>query len=281
MNGSKIDGEWRSGTTCINVQTHRYETADDRLHRPSRPTLVCLANPGPSSRYLVGTKPSDRRFSMGDLLYLPPGQSLWGWGHGHTQTIITCSFSNMDGFDQFDSSWDDEALAWCADIQSQFLIDSMRRLGVEALEPGFGSDILFDALTRTLPVEFARYLHREPRSYALARGGLTPRQLRTIEDYVEGWPGGRVTVGDLATLVGLSRSHLMRAYKQSTGKTIHNFVEDVRLQRAKQLLRDGKTPIKQISAELGFANTASFSLAFRRKTGEAPGRYGRRMRTSI
>ena len=39
------------------------------------------------------------------------------------------------------------------------------------------------------------------------------------------------------------------------------------------LLAEGEMPLKRIAARLGFANPASFSLAFRRLTGSTPGRY--------
>jgi len=94
-----------------------------------------------------------------------------------------------------------------------------------------------------------------------------------IEEYICDWPGGSIKVADLASLAGLSRGHFMRAFKQSTGSTVHAYVEQARLHRAKAMLLEGEAPLKQIAARLGFSDPSSFSLAFRRKTGMAPGRF--------
>ena len=73
------------------------------------------------------------------------------------------------------------------------------------------------------------------------------------------------------------KGHLMRAFKASTGLTIHAYVEQVRLAKAKALLSDTDIQLKEIAFRLGFSNAANFSAAFRKSAGESPREFRRRV----
>ena len=49
--------------------------------------------------------------------------------------------------------------------------------------------------------------------------------------------------------------------------------DDVRRERAMQLVAEGRMPMAAIAAELGYRDAGSFTRAFRRWTGDAPNRY--------
>ena len=74
-------------------------------------------------------------------------------------------------------------------------------------------------------------------------------------------------------MCGVSAGHLSRAFKESTGMTIHGFVQEVRLEHAKRLLTNTDRPIKEIAYELGFSHPPAFAAAFRRLSGETPGNF--------
>jgi AraC family transcriptional regulator len=62
-----------------------------------------------------------------------------------------------------------------------------------------------------------------------------------------------ISVAKLAQLVGLSEAHFARAFNQSTGKSLHKFVTERRLERGKRLLVDTTDSIAQIALECNFA----------------------------
>ena len=62
-------------------------------------------------------------------------------------------------------------------------------------------------------------------------------------------------------------------FRATTGRTVHRFVEEMRLSRAQAMLRETDMPLKQIAATLGFSGASSFTLAFRKATGTTPGRF--------
>lgn len=277
MPRNNVQAELHSGPARVRVQTYVYDTPSQQMRCPTQHTLTLMTSRRPNAwrGYFHRPHQPGRMFAFGDLIFVPAGLSIYGSGPGGAQNMVECAFplGASKALKMFEEGWEDRDLARCGDLRSDRIADAVRRLGQEAMEPGFGSDVLVDALTATLPIDLARHFQEVVRRSSPVKGGLAPHQMRTIEDYVREWPAGGVSVGALAELVGLSRGHFMRAFKQSAGKTVHSFVEAVRLDQAKTLLADGDTPLKQIAARLGFANPASFSLAFRRLTGDTPGRY--------
>lgn len=71
----------------------------------------------------------------------------------------------------------------------------------------------------------------------------------------------------------ISSKHLSRVISDKLGKTPYAVIRDELLQRASYLLKDTRTPIKDISAELHFSEMAAFCKFFKKNTGLSPTAY--------
>ena len=71
-------------------------------------------------------------------------------------------------------------------------------------------------------------------------------------------------------LCGISARHLRRLFKETTDQTIYQYSRDIWAAKAKSMLSDTRAPVKEIASRLGFSDASSFSMAFRRATGEPP-----------
>ena len=81
---------------------------------------------------------------------------------------------------------------------------------------------------------------------------------------------------DLASLpreTGYSKSHFLRAFHASTGKTSHPYIIQLRLEAARRLLRSKSLTLFEIALTCGFANDAHFSRVFRQNFGVSPRQY--------
>ena len=92
--------------------------------------------------------------------------------------------------------------------------------------------------------------------------------LRYIEDHLS-----EVTLNDIADHFGFSVSHCSRLIKASTGQSFNDWKRALRIRRAEQLLLGTKTPVSEISAELGFENPESFIRAFKKELHITPAKY--------
>ena len=75
---------------------------------------------------------------------------------------------------------------------------------------------------------------------------------------------------DLASYVGLSRRQLQRLFQRYLSCTPSSYYLKIRLQRAKQLLRQTSNSIVEISVSTGFVSSSHFSKAYRETYGHSP-----------
>lgn len=77
----------------------------------------------------------------------------------------------------------------------------------------------------------------------------------------------------LAEEVGLSRAQLHRRLKELTGISSGEFIRNIRLKKAAELLSERKVNISQVAYMVGFSSQAHFSTAFRKFYGISPTEY--------
>ncbi len=114
-----------------------------------------------------------------------------------------------------------------------------------------------------------------PRAY----GGLPPRRLKLVLDYMEENLARPIALRQLGELAGISTRHFERAFRQAVGVPPHAYVVRKRVARAQNLLlsEPGLT-IDEIAVRAGFSSSSHLSSTFRRQTGYSPTAF-RRLQT--
>ena len=110
------------------------------------------------------------------------------------------------------------------------------------------------------------------------RGGLPPRALRRVREYIEAHLEETISIDALAGIVGLSKYHFARAFKQSEGLTPHDYLLQCRVRRAQELLANTDLPLSEIALASGFSDQSHCARRFRERVGITPGRYRWSMR---
>jgi AraC-like DNA-binding protein len=82
----------------------------------------------------------------------------------------------------------------------------------------------------------------------------------------------KLTVKDLAKLVNLNRAYLGRLFKQQTGATIDQYIKQIRIQSAENMLQSGNFKIHQVAEQCGFSDPIHFYKLFREMRGFPPSR---------
>ena len=82
-----------------------------------------------------------------------------------------------------------------------------------------------------------------------------------------------LSVDMIADQVGISRVHVHRKMKDLTGQTPHDFIRNIRLKKAAQLLANQGMNVTEVMYACGFANPASFSTVFKKFYGMTPRDY--------
>ncbi|OMG01373.1 DNA-binding response regulator [Paenibacillus sp. FSL R7-0337] len=82
-----------------------------------------------------------------------------------------------------------------------------------------------------------------------------------------------LTVKQLAGLYHLNSSYLSVLFKKETGQTISEYVQETRMNKAKELLRDPGIKVYEVAEQVGFQTAAYFTFLFKKTTGTTPQEY--------
>lgn len=120
-----------------------------------------------------------------------------------------------------------------------------------------------------------RVLQREQyaRLLALAAAESASNPVSAVLEYVRAHLAEPLTVADMADLVSLSPSAFAHLFRDVTGRSPYQFVKEMRLDRARELLVDGHLTVARISKEVGYASVSHFISEFRGRFGVTPRAY--------
>lgn len=98
--------------------------------------------------------------------------------------------------------------------------------------------------------------------------------------YIKQHTNQAISVSDVASYVGKSRSYLSRCFKKELGFQMNEFIMRCKLEEAKSLLTYTNKPISEISNYLCFSSQAYFQNVFKKKYGVTPNEYRKRPHVS-
>lgn len=99
------------------------------------------------------------------------------------------------------------------------------------------------------------------------------RSIKQAIRYVHRSLTEKITIKEAAAFAGFSEGHFSVVFKSETGKSFSDFVREVRVERAKQLLRHTDKPILDIAADCGFEDQSYFTKVFKKAVGMCPKEY--------
>lgn len=82
-----------------------------------------------------------------------------------------------------------------------------------------------------------------------------------------------ISLDTIALYANMNRSYFSRYFKSKTGENFVDFVARIRVEKAKELLRETDYTIDEISLRVGHVNKAYFTKVFKKVTGLNPGEF--------
>jgi AraC-like DNA-binding protein len=154
-----------------------------------------------------------------------------------------------------------------ADRDLSSRVVSVHRMLEAGVEPLRGQTALADVL---------HLLHERHASPAAARLPVShrPASLTCVRDYLEANFAKTVTLTQLAGISGVSPFHLSRQFRARYGLPPYMYLELVRVNRAREMLRRGE-PISRIAFATGFSDQSHLTRRFKRVVGVPPGQYAK------
>ena len=109
------------------------------------------------------------------------------------------------------------------------------------------------------------YLRLVEQSATSALAGYSRPIQRVIERIRRQYGNPNLSIGALAAMVCLSPNHLSNLFKRETGKTINDYLTEVRVEAAKYLLENTAFPIHEIAERVGYRLSQYFSQVYFKK----------------
>jgi AraC family transcriptional regulator len=142
------------------------------------------------------------------------------------------------------------------------------RAGVQT---GAAHDRMYgEALSTALAVHLLREYGVAELGPRRQTGGLPRQKLVRAIEYIQDQLDTDLTVSGIAQAVGMSPDHFTRLFKESTGQSPHQYVVEVRVRKAKELLTTGKFTISEAAFQVGFADQSHLTRHFKRVFGLPP-----------
>ena len=142
-------------------------------------------------------------------------------------------------------------------------------------QPGDGTAIFADCIALAFFTHIVRAYGSVPIGEPNARGGLAAWQLQRARDYINVNLAHDPSIAQIAHECGLSSGYFARAFKRSTGVPPYKWLTKMRVERAKELLKDPRCELADIAQLCGFVDQSHFTRVFSRSEGYSPGRWRR------
>jgi AraC family transcriptional regulator len=104
---------------------------------------------------------------------------------------------------------------------------------------------------------------------------MSKRQLKLFIDFIESNLARNLSLAELATVAGVSTTHLKTLFRNSTGTPVHRYVIGRRIEYARALLATTSMPASQVALAAGFAHQSHMASTMKRILGHTPGEINR------
>lgn len=139
----------------------------------------------------------------------------------------------------------------------------------EVFEQRLGKDIMINKLGEIFMLQVLRHATEKGSLHQGALAAINHPQMRKVIEAIHERPGQHWTLNDLASIAAMSRSKFAESFKTLVGQTPNDYITDLRLAVAQQLLKRNK-PVNYVAGEVGYEHGSALVRIFKKKLGVSP-----------
>ncbi|MCA1507416.1 MULTISPECIES: AraC family transcriptional regulator [Bradyrhizobium] len=231
--------------------------------------LIVLHRSGPvQTTFESGGHVTSRSIPRGSAFFLPAGHACKVGLHGALDTLHIYLRATLVGRERVNEV---TPLLVERDVVLQHLAHAVEQA---LCEKASNSALFIDPIARALANRIST-ISRSSEPWQVQTAGLPEYQLRRLQDFIESNLEGEITLAAMASACGIGTKSFVRAFAATTGKSPYQYVIAARVERAKRLIEQNQQGLAEIALRCGFSHQEHLTRAFRRLTGQTPGRYRR------
>ncbi len=272
--GQLLESSDAFGGRGVGLRSWRYQPQDVEVPALSHFMIVA---------YRRGSTRMARRFEgrwshadchPGDLSLLTRSQgSHWHWNSeiDVRHAYLPQSTLSTVAVDMLERPIADIRLHDLLNVRDPAVSGILDAMSAEATAKAPGGALCVEALGIQLAVHllrrYASVSCREPKPM----GGLPAAACRRLRDFIEAHLNEPLTLEQLAQQAGMGVWSFSRRFRQSFGQAPHAYLIERRVERARELLAQGRMPVKAIASACGFSDQAHLTRMMQQKLGVTPG----------
>jgi len=129
----------------------------------------------------------------------------------------------------------------------------------------------YDRLLDSISLKIAHLLIRGIKNIKSRWSNITERmEINKTCDFIHQFYWKKLKVSDLAEIAAISESHFAHVFKKETGFSPLDYVNRIRIDKAKKLLNAGNNSMTEIALQVGFSSSSHFSSTFVKFAGASP-----------
>ncbi len=147
----------------------------------------------------------------------------------------------------------------------------------DLVTPTAGSDLFAQHVARGIALHYLeRYCGKPTVDPGRQEPRLSASELQRISAFIEERLQSRITLGEMADLLGMNATAFARRFRQTTGVPPYRYVLQTRIELAKKaLVQQRGVPLSELALSLGFYDQSQFTNTFRKLIGLSPSDYRR------
>ena len=219
----------------------------------------------------------------GDLVFIEPGRDHVLASHppnrqpppGGTRTLLLCGycrFAEETGTPLL-GIFPSLTIVREEEIQKHpWLKSTLDQLSSEYMSQQPGAELVVNKLTEVVLVELIRIdFGRDDKSRFIR--ALSDKKISRALQQLHSNPNIAWTLEKMAGDIGMSRAAFAKRFKDLVGQPMFEYLTMLRIQRAKELLKETKLPLYEVASRVGYDSDLAFTKTFKKHTGTTPTRF--------
>lgn len=159
------------------------------------------------------------------------------------------------------------------DFRNQTLRQLITKVSNEMFLDDDISTLAIDSLLTEIAVEMYR-------NFSNSKKDKSPYWLKTVVEYIHENFSLSISLDEIASVVGVHPVHLSRVFRDIHNFTIAEYLRNLRIEEAQNLLLNSDLSLAQIATQVGFADQSHFTKNFKRLTYKTPAQYRKNIKSS-